>query len=1029
MATRLEDLQRVSQTGEQPHWVGVEALAAELSQRITGEVRFGPGDRALYAADASNYRQVPIGVVIPKTIEDVVQTVAACRRHGAPILARGAGTSLAGQSCNVAVVMDFTKYLHEVLEINAEERWARVRPGLVLDELRRAAEPHGLTFGPDPATHRWCTLGGMIGNNSCGVHSIMAEELGAGPRMEHQVVELEILTYDGLRMRVGETSEEELERVIREGGRRGEIYRQLRELRDRYAGRIREGYPELPRRVSGYNLPQLLPENGFNLARALVGSECTCVIVLEAKVRLIPARPKRALLVLGYPSVYEAGDHVPELRKLHPLGLEGMDQRLIDYLTKKELYADHIGEIFPDGDGWLLVEFGADTQEAAIDQARSAMEALRRGGDAPEMMLHTDPERQKEVWEIRESGLAATAWVPGEDDTWPGWEDSAVPPAAVGDYLRELRDLFDEHGYDAALYGHFGDGCIHCRINFNLANDEDVGRYRRFIHAAADLVLKHGGSLSGEHGDGQARGELLDKMYGPELVQAFREFKRIWDPAWMMNPGKVVDSYGMTEDLRIGHGFDPPEVETHFHYPQDGNRFARATIRCVGVGKCRRLDGGVMCPSYMVLHEEKHTTRGRAHLLFEMLEGDPVTELWKSEEVKESLDLCLSCKGCTGECPVNVDIPTFKAEFLAHYYEGRLRPLHAYAFGLIYWWARLASRMPRLVNLLSHAPLLSDAAKWLVDMPQQREIPHFAPETFTRWFRSRRGGLVTGTEVMLWPDTFTNHFQPEIARAAVEVLEDAGCRVTIPERALCCGRPLYEFGMLDLAKRQLRQILDELRPQIRRGVKIVGLEPSCVSVFQEELPNLFPGDADAERLKEQVCTLAEFLDEIRYEPPRLDRRILLHGHCHHRSVLDWEPEPALLKQMGAEVDHPDSGCCGMAGAFGFEKQKYDVSIACGERVLLPKVREADDETLIVTDGFSCREQISQCTGREALHLAEVVRLALKSATQRPERLSMPQRTERRLELPRPRLATALLFGAGVAVGAALTRTIGARMIR
>jgi FAD/FMN-containing dehydrogenase/Fe-S oxidoreductase len=1002
--------------------VGAEALAKTLAENVEGEVRFGDGDRALYAADAGNYRQVPIGVVIPRTVEDVERTLAICRGFGVPILARGGGTSLAGQSCNVAVVMDFSKYLHEVLEIDRENRRARVQPGTILDHLNDLAQRHGLTFGPDPATHEYCTIGGMIGNNSCGVHSVLSEFYGPGARMEDNVEELEILTYDGVRMRVGPTSGEELERIVREGGRKGEIYAALRDLRDRYADLIRERFPDIPRRVSGFNLPALLPENGFNVAHALVGSECTCAIILEATLTLVRHFPARALLVLGYPSVYEAGDHIPEIRRFEPIGIEGMDHRLAEYMRRKRLRVQHL-ELLPEGDGWLLVEFGGEDREEAQARAREVMEALERHGDAPTMKLYSDPAEQTEVWKIRESGLGATAFVPSEPDAWPGWEDSAVPPDRVGDYLRDLRGLFEKYGYSPSLYGHFGQGCVHTRIDFDLVTAEGIRDFKSFTREAAELVSHHyGGSLSGEHGDGQARADLLPVMYGEELMEAFREFKRIWDPDGRLNPGKVIDARRRDQDLRLGTDYNPWRPETHFRYPQDEGDFARAALRCVGVGKCRRTEGGTMCPSYMVLREEKHTTRGRAHLLFEMLQGDPVREGWRDEAVRESLDLCLSCKGCTGECPVNVDIPTYKAEFLAHYYEGRLRPRHQFAFGLIHWWARLASRAPRLVNLAAGAPVLRDAAKWAAGMAPERDIPRFAGRSFRDWWRERAAhGGARDTEartVILWADTFNTYFRPEVARAAVEVLEDAGCRVVVPERALCCGRPLYEYGMLDLAKRQLRQILAELRPEIRAGMPVVGLEPSCVAVFRDELCNLFPHDEDADRLSVQTLTLAEFLERIDYEPPRLERRALVHGHCHHKSVLKRGPDEALMERMGLDVEVLDSGCCGMAGAFGYEAgEKYEVSVAAGERVLLPAVRDADADTLILTDGFSCQSQIAQRTGREALHLAEVIRIGLRRgtpATRREEAGTEPDGRAGR------RAGALAAGGAGLLLGGILT---------
>jgi FAD/FMN-containing dehydrogenase/Fe-S oxidoreductase len=964
--------------------VDARALAADLTSRIHGEVRFDDGSRALYATDASNYRQVPIGVVVPKSVEDVVETVATCRRHGAPFLSRGGGTSLAGQCTNVAVVTDFSKYMHHVLEIDPVRRLARVQPGAVLDDLREQAERRGLTFGPDPASHNRCTLGGMIGNNSCGVHSVMA-----GKTVDN-VVELDVLTYDGLRLRVGKTSDEELARLIHGGGRRGEIYARLKALRDRYADRIRERYPQIPRRVSGYNLDQLLPENGFDVARALVGSEGTCVTVLEALVRLVPSPPARTLLVLGYPDVYAAADQVMEILAHGPVGLEGIDEVLVDAVRKKGLHPHGVA-LLPPGKGWLLVEMGGETREESEGKARGLLAALAKRGQTPSARLLSDRRQEKLLWKVRESGLGATARVPGQRDYWEGWEDSAVAPEKLGTYLRALRRLYEKFGYRGAFYGHFGDGCVHTRIDFDLESAAGIAKVRAFVHEAAALVVSLGGSLSGEHGDGQARAELLPLMFGEELVAAFREFKSIWDPEWKMNPGKVVDPYRLDENLRLGpgdHPARPPRLATYFKFPgDDQGSFARATQRCVGVGDCRKEHTGTMCPSYRVTREEKDSTRGRARLLFEMLTGDPLRGGWRDRHVKESLDLCLSCKACKGECPVQVDMATYKAEFLSHYYEGRPRPRAAYAFGLAHRWVRLAGHAPALANLLLRTPGLSSLAKAAVGMARERTAPGFAPRTFRAWFAAREPKNEGKPRVILWPDTWNDHFHPETAEAAVFVLEAAGWQVAVPEKPFCCGRPLYDYGMLGRAQRQLRQALDVLSDEIAAGTPIVGLEPSCVSVFRDELGGLFPEEEGARRLAGQTFLLSEFLVKkaADWQPPALRRKAVVHGHCHHKALFRMDDEEEVLTRLGLDLQVLDSGCCGMAGAFGLEAgERYDVSAKLGERVLLPAVRAADEDTLIVADGFSCREQIAQGSERRALHLAQVLQMALREGPAGPD---------------------------------------------
>jgi len=928
---------------------------------------------------------VPIGVVIPRSNEDVINIVAACRRFGAPLLSRSGGTSIPGQSCNAAIVMDWSKYMHEVLEINTQGRWARVLPGTVCDELRhQAMEKSGnlLIWGPDPATHTHCCFGGMIGNNSCGAHAQMSG------RSHQNVEELEILLYDGTRMTVGWMDDAELDRRISEGGRVGDIYRYLKSLRSHYGKLVQEKYPKIPRRVSGYNLDQLLPgEDGrFNIARSLVGSEGTLVTILEAKVRLIDAKAERVILMLGYPDVYEAADHVVDILPFQPTALEGIDEDLIENIKKKSGPHSRYLKLLPEGKGWLMAEFGADKRQDAIDLAKHVMETLKARADVRSMRLFTDSTDTQHLWELREAGLGSTAFVPGEADTWEGWEDSAVAPENLGSYLRDLRALYNKYQYKSVLYGHFGQGCVHCRVTFDLMSTPGIRKWRSFMEEATDLCVKHGGSLSGEHGDGQARGEFLHKMFGDELIEAFREFKSIWDPDWKMNPGKIVDPYRIDENLRLGADHRPWEPETHFKYPDDKGRFAHAALRCVGVGKCRRKDAqksddDTMCPSFMVTHDELHTTRGRAHHLWEMLNGNVIANGWRDENVKESLDLCLACKGCKGDCPVNVDIATYKAEFLSHYWEGRVRPRYAYAFGLVDQWARLASLWPGLVNLVTQTPGLSHAAKIAAGMPMRRSIPEFAPQTFRKWFGKRKPqtGYAGRGEVILWPDTFNNYFFPETAQAATEVLEHAGFQVHVPQKHLCCGRPLYDYGMLDAAKRYLRKIMETLRPQIEAGVPIVVLEPSCASVFRDELHSLFPDDPLANRLRKQALLLSEFLEQNGHdaELPRIARKALVQGHCHHKSLLRFDAENAVMKKMGLDAEVLASGCCGMAGSFGFESAKYDVSIDIGERKLLPAVRNAPLSTAIIADGFSCREQIAQETSRHALHLAEVIQMGLQ----------------------------------------------------
>jgi FAD/FMN-containing dehydrogenase/Fe-S oxidoreductase len=980
--------------------VGVDAaaLSEALRNSIQGEVRFDRGSRALYSTDASNYRQVPIGVVVPRDAADVIKTVQLARQFGAPVLSRGGGTSLAGQCCNVAVLMDFSKYMHHVLTIDAARKLGRVQPGCVLDDFRGSAMNQGLTFGPDPATHTRCTIGGMLGNNSCGVHSLLCRRDNRGYRTSDNTHEMEVLTYDGLRLRVGATPPEELQAIIREGGRRGQIYSQMQRLVEKYGDRIRNGFPKLPRRVSGYNLDDLLPENGFNVARALVGSESTLVTILEATLNLVENPTVRSLLVLGYPDACAAADHVTEILEFNPTGLEAVDHLLFEWVHQKGSNEANL-KLFPPGEGWLLVEFGGDSKEDSDEQARRCMEAIKARPNAPSMKLFDNPHEEEMIWKVREGSLGSTAWVPGHPDTWPGWEDSAVPVEKVGEYLRALHKLFNKYGYVTSVYGHFGQGCLHCRVPFDLYTSEGIGNWTSFMQEAADLVVSFGGSLSGEHGDGQQRAWLLEKMFGPDLVQAFREFKQIWDPSGKMNPGKVVDPFGMTENLRIGPDYNPPQPKTHFEYPSDKHAFSRAVLRCVGIGVCRNESGQTMCPSYMVTREEEHSTRGRARMLFEMMNGDVITDGWKSDEVKGALDLCLSCKGCKHDCPVNVDMATYKAEFLSHYYEKRLRPRHAFAFGYVHVWAELVHKIPGLAtisNWFTRAPGTRAFAKALAGMEPKREIPAFAAVRFKDQFRRRPLKNLHRPQVVLFADTFNDHFMPETLMAAVEVLERAQFQVMVPMQDLCCGRPLYDYGFVPTARRWLQDFLNVMQPLIQSGMPMVVLEPSCAAVFRDELTNLFPTNKDAQRLTKQTFLLSEFLS--RHAPdfvmPAVSRKVLLHGHCHHKAIMEMTDEKNLLRNTGAELVEPEDGCCGMAGAFGYEKgQHYEVSIKCGERMLLPAVRAAGDDTVVLTDGFSCREQIQQETDRHALHFAEFLHMAMQHGP-----LLTPDRTRRPEEI-------------------------------
>lgn len=1007
-------------------------LHEDLRTHVDGEVRFDAGSLAAYAHDSSNYRQPPIGVVVPRTIEAGIEAVGVCHAHRVPVLSRGGGTSLAGQCCNEAVVIDWSKYCHRLVSLDPDARRAVVEPGACLDDLNRELSGHRLMVGPRPSTHDTCTIGGMIGNNSCGAS---AQAYG---KMADSVVRLEVLTYDGTRMWVGPTSGEAFDQIVAEGGRRAEIYRALRDLVDGSMALIRTRYPDIPRRVSGYNLDALLPERGFDVARALVGSESTLVTVLRAEIELVPVPRRQSLVVLGYDDIVAAADAVPDVAEHEPLALEGMDATLLDLAKEHRLASEDVVRDLPEGAGWLMVRFGGDTTEEADGKARALIDALNTSERSPCCAFVDDPAKEQKLWRVREAGLGATAYPPGGPDTHEGWEDAAVPPGVLGSYLRGFQELIDAFGYGpVSLYGHFGQGCVHTRIPFDLEDEGGVERYREFAERAARLVADHGGSLSGEHGDGQSRGELLPIMFGPEVVELFRRTKSIFDPDGMMNPGKVVDPYRLDENVdRLG--YHPPEPGTHFTYPEDGGRFTHAAARCVGIGKCRASSGGVMCPSYRVTAEEEHSTRGRARILMEMMRGmqdggrpaapvgggngaalpDPsepgpggaaiITDGWRSTEVLDALDLCLACKGCRSDCPVNVDMATYKAEFLAHHYERRLRPMAHYTMGRLPFWARLAAYAPRTANAALRVPLADRAVKRAAGIDPRRELPRFAARRFTDAFKERgkkgpngqsrqikqsgQKGRESGNgrRVVLWPDTFTNNFHPHIAEDAARVLEAAGYRVEVPPAALCCGLTWISTGQLDTAARELRRTVRALAPRLREGVPVVGLEPSCTAVFRADAPELLRDDPladDVARLRDQTRTLAELLDEHQDElggtsplgsrdvVAGLDRepvRAIAQPHCHQHAIMGFGTDERVLRRAGVDVEVLDVGCCGLAGNFGFEAGHYEVSTAVAEQGVWPAVRDAEPGTAVLADGFSCRTQIEAGTSARPRHLAELL---------------------------------------------------------
>lgn len=950
------------------------ALENDLRAAIGGEVRFDAGSRAMWSADASNYRGVPIGVIAPRDAADVEAAMAVCRAHDVPVMPVGSRTSIAGQAVNTAVAMDFRTHMDAILSVDPDARTATVQPGAVCDAVRDAGKPHGLTFGPDPSTHNRCSIGGMIGNNACGSHSV------AWGKTVDNVRELEVLTYRGERIVLGG-----------EGTETGAIPDALRALGTRVAGDVEKHVPELTRRVSGYNLDQLVPGN-VNLAKALVGTEGTCATILSATVDLVESPPARALAVLGFPDAYHAADNVMIVREQKPLTIEGMDAGLIASL--RALRPDETtSRMLPEGKGWLYVETGGATRaeaEAAAQAVVDAMKAYTTGA-----VVVGEPKQMAALWKVREEGAGLLTRSPEGGEAWPGWEDAAVPPERFGAYLREFDKVLESHGRKGIYYGHFGDGCLHVRIDFDLLTKPGVQNFRDFMIAAADLVVAHGGSLSGEHGDGQARAELLPRMYPPQIITAFEDFKGIWDPDDRMNPGRVVRPATMDENLRVQLGMPTMPDEPKLAFGHDRGSFHRATRRCLGVGKCAVDTGsGVMCPSWNVTKEEKHSTRGRARLLFEMANGEIITDGWQSDEVAESLDLCLSCKGCKSDCPVGVDMASYKTEFLANRYYRRIRPRTHYSMGALPRWLRAVGVLPAAavdgLNRLAQVPLLATVAKKAGGIDARRAIPPIARETYTA--QAARGlpmstvpdlGVPPGSRgpLLLWTDTFTDHFDPEIAADAVAVLTGLGYRVELPPRNVCCGLTWTSTGQVTAARRVLARSLRAIGPALDAGIPVVGLEPSCTAALRSDAAELLPDEPRVKALKNQVSTFAELLarhaDELSAVAGEGNGAALVQIHCHQHAELGSEPDRAVLAALGVDATVLDSGCCGLAGNFGFEDGHYDVSMACAERALLPAVRAADESVALLADGYSCRTQVRQAGEREPVHLAQIAYRALR----------------------------------------------------
>ncbi|GAA4352452.1 FAD-binding and (Fe-S)-binding domain-containing protein [Angustibacter luteus] len=916
--------------------------------------------RSLYSSDASLYRVEPQVVVVPRHVDEVLATAEVCRTFGVPLTMRGAGTSIAGNAVGPGVVVDVSRHLHQIGDIDPEAGTAVVAPGVVQASLQRAAARHGLRFGPDPSTHNRATLGGMIGNNACG-----SRALGYG-RTSDNVLGLDVVTGAGERLRLGSmagavVSSPALDRV--------------RSLADANLALIRTELGRFGRQVSGYSLEHLLPENGFDVTRALVGSEGTLALTLAATVRLVQDEPVRQLVVLGYPSMAEAADAVVVVLPHGPVACEGMDARIVDVVRARR--GPSSVPRLPRGEGWLLVELtGTDPGEV-----RARADALVRDAGAVDAEVVADATHAAALWRIREDGAGLSGRTPDGNPAHPGWEDAAVPPQRLGAYLREFDALLDQHGLTGLPYGHFGDGCLHIRIDFPFDRAEGTAAFRSFLLDAGRLAAAHGGSMSGEHGDGRARGELLPLMYSAEAIELFAAVKAAFDPDDLLNPGVIVRPAPVDADVRVAAA-RPYRDGLALAYRHDRGDLSMAVHRCTGVGKCRAdttASGGVMCPSFLATRDEKDSTRGRARVLQDAVSGNLGPNPWGTPAVADALDLCLSCKGCSSDCPTGIDMAAYKAEATYQRYRRRLRPRAHYTLGWLPRWARLATRfgwVTRVANASLRVRALHPLVTFLAGVDRRRSLPQFATPTFRQWFDHRPSDPgVTLLEAVVFVDTFTDAFAPEVGQAAVAVLEDAGYRVSVTREPVCCGLTWISTGQLDTARRKVGATVAALLPHVERGAVVVGLEPSCTGVLRSDALELAT-DADlpaAQRVAAATRTLAEVLSGTPgWTPPDLSaEQGVAQPHCHHHAVMGWEADAALLRAAGADVQRL-GGCCGLAGNFGVERGHHEVSVAVAENQLLPAVRELAGDGVVLADGFSCRTQLDDLADRRGEHLAQVL---------------------------------------------------------
>ena len=953
-----------------------QELVAELQKHVSGEVRFDKMSRALWSTDASIYQIEPVGIVLPKSEEDVIAVIETAHKYGVTVLPRGGGTSLAGQTVGESIVVDFSRYMKNMKEVSVEEGWVKTQPGIILDELNAQLSPHGVMFTPDPSTSSRGNVGGALGNNSCGAHSILW-----GKTVDN-VYDLDVILSNGDKTKFQHLTGDTLEEKLRLSGLEGDIYRNLFAIGEKNRDEILARYPKIQRRVSGYNLDEFVGGSNFNMARFVVGSEGTLLTITEAKLKVVPVPKVKGLAVLHCNDLNESMEATVAAIEMGPAAVELIGSMIIKQAQSNLAYSRLTSFIEGSPEALLVMELIADSDLELQSKFDDLEKRIQKGGWGYKLLRMTDPTDQQKVWDVRKAGLGLMMNVPGDAKPLPFVEDTAVSPDVLPEFVKRFDQIIKKNGTEAGYYGHASVGCLHIRPLVNLKNQEGIDRMVAISEEISDLVLEFGGSLSGEHGDGLVRSGFNRKMFGDQLYEAFREVKSTFDPQGIMNPGKIVDSPSMTDNLRYGTSYHTLKPDTGFAYRTEGGSFASAIEMCNGQGACRKVIGGTMCPSYMATRDEEHSTRGRANALRATISGALPPEAITQERMYEVMDLCLECKGCKAECPSNVDMAKLKYEFLNIYHKENGYDLKNRFFGNVASLSKLGTFFAPLSNWMMSIPGSKRLLEQSIGIDSRRPLPKFASQTFTQWFKARGGSsekkAVNG-QVVLFPDTTTNFNHPELGISAVKVIEKLGYQVIIPSLK-CCGRPMLSNGMIDAAKDNIAFNVDEIYPQIKNGAKLVGIEPSCVLGFLGDFGDLMDDEKKSDEIAKSTMLIEEFFlyaleknPEFVFENAPENQKAVLHGHCHQKALVGTEAAMKVLEHIpGLHASEVKSGCCGMAGSFGYLKNHYDISMQIGEETLFPTLRTEQEDTLVITEGVSCREQIEQGTGRKSKHLVQVI---------------------------------------------------------